>query len=331
MVALEPSTGKILAMVSLPTLRPQPARLATTSTRSTTAYERLERRPRPSRCSTGRSRSVLPPGLDVQAGHRRGRARERPVHAGLDGAGRRRPRPAADHDRPVDRQRAAATAAATGSPFTQALEVSCNVSFGGSAASSAPTRCASRPRRSASTSDYLDDLHRQARAGFPRGPRRAADRAVRHRPVRRRRDPAADGDGRRRHRQRRHGDAALPRRRGPVARPRRPRARPTPRSSSAGDLAPPPPSDLTQMMVAVVDNGTAQPGRDPRRQGRRQDRHRAERADDRAAVRLVRLVRPGRRPAGRGRRARRGRRRRRATRSPAAAWPARSPRRSWRR
>ena len=90
-VALEPRTGKVLAMVSLADLRPQPARLATTSPRSATAYERARPRTRPSRCSTARIQTRLPAGLDVQARHRGRRARERQLRRRLDGARRRRP------------------------------------------------------------------------------------------------------------------------------------------------------------------------------------------------------------------------------------------------
>ena len=68
------------------------------------------------------------------------------------------------------------------------------------------------------------------------------------------------------------------------------------RRSAATPCPRPWPRDLTQMMVEVVDNGTGTHRADPRHQGRRQDRHRPERGRP-AAVRLVRLVRAGRRPA----------------------------------
>ena len=56
-------------------------------------------------------------------------------------------------------------------------------------------------------------------------------------------------------------------------------------------------------MTYTVVPGHRQPGRMPTgHRGRRQDRHRPERRRVGAAVRLVHLVRPGRRPAGRGRR-----------------------------
>ena len=56
------------------------------------------------------------------------------------------------------------------------------------------------------------------------------------------------------------------------------------------------------MMVATVDSGTAAPAQIPGVRGRRQDRHRAVHGRP-AALRLVRLLRPGRRPAGGRRRA----------------------------
>ena len=67
--------------------------------------------------------------------------------------------------------------------------------------------------------------------------------------------------------------------------------------------------ELTDMMVATVDDGTAGVAAIPGVAGRRQDGHRAV---DRlaSAVRLVRVVRPRRRPAGRGRRDGRGQRHR---------------------
>ena len=88
--------------------------------------------------------------------------------------------------------------------------------------------------------------------------------------------------------------------------------------------------ELTTMMVATVDAGTADPGADPRRAGRRQDRHRAVHGRP-AALRLVRLLRAGRRPPGGRRRAGAVERHLALRRSAADASAARSPRRSWRR
>ena len=64
---------------------------------------------------------------------------------------------------------------------------------------------------------------------------RPADRDVGHRPVERHRDAAADGDGRRRDRQRRRRDAPLRRRRGPRPQPLGPRPH-RPAEHQQGDL-----------------------------------------------------------------------------------------------
>jgi hypothetical protein len=63
--------------------------------------------------------------------------------------------------------------------------------------------------------------------------------------------------------------------------------------------------ELTEMMVATVDTGTATVAAIPGRPGRRQDRHGAVHRLP-SAIRLVRLLRPGRRPTGRRRRHGRG-------------------------
>ena len=78
-------------------------------------------------------------------------------------------------------------------------------------------------------------------------------------------------------------------------------------------------SELTEMMVDTVVDGTADAGDHPGHRRRRQDRHRPERRGRRAAVRLVHLVRAGRQPPGRGRGAWSRRPTSPAARSPAAA------------
>ena len=109
--------------------------------------------------------------------------------------------------------------------LTRALEVSCNVSFGDVGMKvGADTLREHRGEVRLRPAQLPRPRRRPHPAGaepVPRGPRRAADRAVGDRPVRRRRDPAADGDGRLGHRQRRRGDEALPRRRAQVAQARR--------------------------------------------------------------------------------------------------------------
>ena len=111
---------------------------------------------------------------------------------------------------------------------------------------------------------------------FPEDVDKAAARPDRLRAVRGVGDPAADGDGRGRDRQRRHGDEALPRRRGAVRRPQRARARPTREELSQAVSA-----DDGQRghQADGLDRRRRHrvAGRHPRHLGRRQDRHRADR------------------------------------------------------
>ena len=200
-----------------PDVRPEPAGLATTSPRCSKAWKQRCNDHERSRCCNRGDPGGLPARLDLQAGHRGRGAVERAVHPRHHGPGRRRAwtcrRPRTDL---VNEN--GSSCGGDQITLTQALEVSCNVSFGDIGLRARRRRAARRrPRSSASTSTYLDDLDpARSPSRFPGEPRPAADRAVGDRPVRRRGHPAADGDGRRRHRQRRHGDAALPRRRGAV-------------------------------------------------------------------------------------------------------------------
>ena len=157
----------------------RPSRCSTArSRRSTRPARRSSWSPRPPRCpaastprtprSTGGTTLDLPQTTDQPGQRERLRLRRRPDHADPGARGL------------VQRRRSAT-----------------------SASSSAPTRCATQAEKFG----FDDDLPRRpARPGHepvPGRPRRAADRAVRDRPVRRRGHPAADGDGRRRDRQRR--------------------------------------------------------------------------------------------------------------------------------
>ncbi len=132
-------------------------------------------------------------------------------------------------------------------------------------------------------STYLDDLNGQAESVFPDDMDRPQTALVGHRPVRRRGHPAADGDGRRGRRQRRHRDAALPRRRGALPRPRRARqalAEPALRGRVRHHRQR---ADQDAHGDGHLRHGGAR--RHPRRPGRRQDRHGRE---------LRRLQRPTR-------------------------------------
>ena len=181
--------------------------------------------------------------------------------------------------------------------FTQALANSCNTTFLALADELGVEKMQAQAEAFGFNSEYLDDPPLQAESRYPGDLDRAADGDVGHRPVRGRRHPAADGDGGGRHRQRRDRDEALHRRRGHLPRARRARQDRAFRAVEGG---------------RAVHRGRADPddGRDrqrrygdqctdPRHRGGRQDRDRAEHPGP-AAVRLVRLVRPGHRPAGGG-------------------------------
>ncbi len=179
-------------------------------------------------------------------------------------------------------------------PFTQAMGQSCNTTFARLAVDVGADAMLDQAEAFGFNTDYLEDLVAAGAVELPGGDERARDRPVRHRPVRGAGDPAADGDGVRRHRQRRHRDAPLPRRRRP-----HPRARGAPQDRAGGAL----PGDRRRhRRRADRPDGLHRRRRhrlrrpDPGRRGGRQDRHRAERRGRRPAVRLVHLLRPGRGP-----------------------------------
>ena len=86
-VAIEPSTGRILAMVSTPTFDPN--QLACHDLGEVAKLRPGSTRTRPSPAQPGDPDHAAA-GLDVQAGHRRGGARERQLRRRLAGARRRR-------------------------------------------------------------------------------------------------------------------------------------------------------------------------------------------------------------------------------------------------
>jgi peptidoglycan glycosyltransferase len=73
-------------------------------------------------------RETYPPGSTFKIGDRRGRPREREVHAGHEGEQRRRARPAGDDSTLPNENRAACTSGEA--TLTVALMNSCNVAFG---------------------------------------------------------------------------------------------------------------------------------------------------------------------------------------------------------
>ena len=174
-------------------------------------------------------------------------------------------------------------------PFVQALEQSCNTTFLALADELGNEAMTEQAEAFGFNSTALEDLPAQAESVYPTGRQRAQHRADRHRPVRGPHDAAADGDGGRRDRQRRQGDAALPRRRDPLARPRHPR------EDRAGDAVG---GDELRQCPGPARHarlGRRQrhrhPGGDPRRGGRRQDRHRRVRPGGSQELRVVRVLR----------------------------------------
>ena len=221
-VAIEPSSGRILAMASLPTYDPN--ELASHDFGAGRQAGRGARRARRRAAAQPRHLDPAAPRLDVQAGDRRRGHRVRQLRRRLAGARRRDLPAAADHRRQrPDRQRGPRLRhhpdpvhPGDGPVLQHHLR---------------PARGRGRRRRDARAGRGVRVQQRLPRGpaqpgpvDLPRGHEPARDRPERDRPVRGRRHPAADGDGLGRDRQRRHRDAALPRRR--RAHPRARRAAP---------------------------------------------------------------------------------------------------------
>ena len=202
--------GKILAMVSLPTLRPEQAgrpRLQEAASNYATPLSKLPSHPLLNRAV----QTTLPPGLDVQDRDRVG-ARCRPA-ATPPPRWCRAVRATRSRSRTKRRPQRGPDCGTTKIPFTQAMECSCNTSFAPLAVEVGADRDAQdRPRGSASTSATSATTSPQpGDLAVPRRHGRGPDGAVGVRAGLGDRDPPADGDGHRRHRQPRRGDEALPR------------------------------------------------------------------------------------------------------------------------
>ncbi len=200
-VAIEPRTGKILAMVSSPTYNPN--RIASHDFTAAGKAKQHLVNAKPSPLDNTAIEETLPPGSTFKlvtgaAALMSGKYTPEtkvPGTATLD-------LPQTTKDLVNENRGGCGGNEIT---LTQALMVSCNVSFGDvglKLGDDAIRKQAEKFGWGTRTFTDLDDaLTRQAISRFPREPRRPADRAVRDRPVRRGRHPAADGHGRRRHRQ----------------------------------------------------------------------------------------------------------------------------------
>ena len=327
-VAIEPATGRILAMVSSPTYDPN--KLATHDfPRPAPTKQRLEA----SASGPLQNRAIeeiLPPGSTFKLVTASAALEQGRLHPRLDGARRHLARSC--RSRPSrSPTRTGRPAAAPRSRWPRALEVSCNVAFGWLGLKLGEKDLRAQADAYGFGDRYfteLDDpLTRQAISHF-------SDPPPGHLTL----DPpllAYSAIGQ-------YDDRATPLQMAMVAagiansgRVMKPylvdelqspdldvlsKTNPTKLSDA---ISPSVAGQLTDMMVGVVDHGTGDLRPDPRREGGRQDRHRPER-DEPCAVRLVRVVRARRQPQGRGGGARAGRRRRPQRDLAATGWPARS-------
>ena len=149
----------------------------------------------------------LSAGLDVQADHRGRGALDRQYTPHDDDSGARDAAAAAVDQPSCTTSRARAAAAQT--TLIQALTISCNTAFGELGLTLGQTRAASQADAFGFDSTYSVPM-KSAHERLPDRPQRRRHHPVGDRAVRRALDPAADGDGRRRDRQRRRGDEALP-------------------------------------------------------------------------------------------------------------------------
>ena len=197
-----PSTGRVLAMVTEPELRHEPARRRTTRTRSTPYYDAARRRSGASAVQPRDRRRPEPARLDVQARRRLGRARLGRVHAGVDPAQPRLVPAAAVEQHRLQRQRRHVRSRRHGDDRRRAaaeLQHPVRRARGRARRHGDPRRGREvRLQRVVRAAARLDAVE------LPPRPRRPADRAHRLRAGAGDGHAAADGDGLGRHRERRN-------------------------------------------------------------------------------------------------------------------------------
>ena len=239
-VAIEPSTGKILAMASLPTFDPNKlashdfAAVKTDYDAAAGRPDRAAAQPRHPDHAAARARrsSWSPP-------RRRSRAATTTPTARCPAA-----RPTSCRRPPASSGLIDNEGRDCGSdkiPFSQAMAQSCNTTFAQLGVELGGEALREQAEKFGFNEHYLDDIGAAGRSRTsPTTPTEPRGRPVRDRPVRGAGHAAADGDGGRRDRQPGRGDEALPRRLDPVARARDAASRPSPRSSARRSRRRPP-------------------------------------------------------------------------------------------
>ena len=200
MVAIDPTTGAILAMVSSPSFDPNAlASHAPAEVREN--YERLEH-DEVQADAQPRAAPDLPAGLDVQDRDGGGGAGERSVQPGHRGQQRRASSTSRRPTATLPNYNNAPCSPAGSATLTDALMHSCNAAFGQIGLDLGADALRAQAEKFGFNEAFEVPM-RSVASRFPENLERAADRAVGDRPVRRPRDAAADGDGGRGGRQRR--------------------------------------------------------------------------------------------------------------------------------
>ncbi len=250
-VAIEPSTGAILALVTSPSYNPSVLSLHDTA-KVRAAQKRLTADPDKPMLDRA-LRETYPPGstfklVTASAALESGKfRRDTKVYNGP-----RLDLPQTDSDLPnFDGQSCSASGRAT---LEDALKRSCNAAFGKVGLELGADAVREQAEKYGFNSRFEVPMI-TATQPVPHRCEPAADRAVGHRAVRRQRDSAADGDGRGDDRQPRCADEPVPGARGPRARPVGAPHHQAGRDSRRS-ISPQTADTLAQMMATVVEEGT---------------------------------------------------------------------------